>query len=110
ARYLWMSATSLGVAAFHEPAPSTATDPLWIAGALAVAAIAARSVVALRRRSAELAFWVWAGASFFPISQLFPFLYPMADRYLYFILPGLLGGALFARRRPVARLPARAHH
>src|SRR4030095_6337786 len=34
ARYLWMSATSLGVAAFHEPAPSTATDPLWIPGAL----------------------------------------------------------------------------
>ena len=44
--------------------------------------IAARSVVVLRRRSPELAFWVWAGVSFLPISQLFPFLYPMADPYL----------------------------
>jgi tetratricopeptide (TPR) repeat protein len=61
-------------------------------------AVAVRSVVVLRRRSPELAFWVWAVASFFPISQLFPFLYPMADRYLYFILPGLLGAALFVGR------------
>jgi len=104
ARYLWMSATSFGVSAFHEPAPSSLGDPLWIAGALAVAGIAARSVVVLRRRSPELAFWVWAGVSFLPISQLFPFLYPMADRYLYFILPGLLGGVLFALRAPAARL------
>jgi hypothetical protein len=104
ARYLWMSATSLGVSAFHEPEPATMRDPLAIAGALAVAAIVVRSVVTLRRRSPELAFWVWAGASFFPISQLFPFLHPMADRYLYFILPGLLGGALFAARGPAARI------
>lgn len=105
ARYLVMSATSVGVSTFHEPAPSGPGDPFWIAGALAIAAIAARSVVALRRRSVELAFWVWAGASFFPISQLFPFLYPMADRYLYFILPGLIGGVLFALR---ATVPAKA--
>jgi hypothetical protein len=99
ARYLWMSATSLGVSTFHEPAPVRSWgDPLWLAGAAAGIAIAARSAVALRRCSPELAFWAWAGASFFPISQLFPFLYPMADRYLYFILPGLVGGALFALR------------
>ena len=40
ARYLEMSVTSLGVSAFHEPTPSGAGDPLWIAGAIAVAAIA----------------------------------------------------------------------
>jgi len=106
ARYACMSLTSIGVAAFHEPAPSGPADPLWIAGVVAIAAIAARSVVALRRRSAELAFWVWAGVSFLPISQLFPFLYPMADRYLYFILPGLIGGIVLALRAPIARAPA----
>jgi hypothetical protein len=109
ARYAWMSATSLGVSTFHEPAPVRSwADPLWIAGAVLCAAIAVRSVVALRRRSPEVAFWAWAGASFFPISQLFPFLYPMADRYLYFILPGLLGGALFAARDLAARFAERA--
>ena len=29
-----------------------------------------------------------------PVSQVFPFVYPLADRYLYFILPGLIGAAL----------------
>jgi hypothetical protein len=33
-------------------------------------------------------------AAFAPVSQLFPFVNPVADRYLYFILPGLIGGAL----------------
>jgi hypothetical protein len=108
ARYAWMAATSFGVSTFHEPTPSGWGDPWWIAGALLFGAITVRAVLALGRRSPEVAFWVWAGASFFPISQLFPFLYPMADRYLYFILPGLLGGALFAARGPAARLAAGA--
>ena len=107
ARYLWMAATSLGVSAFHEPAPSPGWgDPLWLAGAVAIGALAWRSVIALRRRSAEAAFWAWAAASFLPVSQLFPFLYPMADRYLYFILPGLIGGALFALRGAARRIAA----
>jgi hypothetical protein len=98
-RYVWMSATSLGVSTFHEPEPVRSWfDPLWLAGAAMGIAVAVRSVVTLRRRSPEVAFWVWAVASFLPISQLFPFLYPMADRYLYFILPGLMGGALIALR------------
>jgi tetratricopeptide (TPR) repeat protein len=92
-----MAATSFGVSAFHEPAPSPGwSDPLWLAGAAAVGALGVRSAIALGRRSAEAAFWAWAAASFLPVSQLFPFLYPMADRYLYFILPGLIGGALLA--------------
>lgn len=104
ARYFWMAATSLGVSTFHEPAPVRSwSDPVWLGGAATIAAILARSSVVLWRRSAEIAFWVWAGASFLPISQLFPFLYPMADRYLYFILPGLLGGVLFAARDSLAR-------
>jgi hypothetical protein len=40
------------------------------------------------------------------VSQLFPFLYPMADRYLYAVLPGLIGVALLAGHDLVERLPA----
>ena len=107
ARYVWMSATSLGVSTFHEPEPVRSWfDPVWLAGAAMGIAVAVRSVVAMRRRSPELAFWVWAVASFLPISQLFPFLYPMADRYLYFIVPGLLGAILFVGRDITTRVAA----
>lgn len=107
ARYVWMSVTSLGVSTFHEPEPVRSwLDPVWLAGAAMGLAVAVRSVVVLRRRSPEIAFWVWAVASFLPISQLFPFLYPMADRYLYFILPGLMGGAIFVARDVAARFAA----
>jgi tetratricopeptide (TPR) repeat protein len=45
------------------------------------------------------------------VSQLFPFSNPLADRYLYFILPGLIGGTLLAGRawleRPAMRGAAR---
>ncbi len=80
-------------------------DPAWLAGVVMGIGVAVRSVVVLRRGSPEVAFWVWAVASFLPISQLFPFLYPMADRYLYFILPGLMGGDDLpgARRRGTRR-------
>jgi hypothetical protein len=108
ARYVWMSATSFGVSAFHEPEPVRSWfDPAWLAGAAMGIAVAVRSLVVLRRKSPELAFWVWAVASFLPISQLFPFLYPMADRYLYFILPGLLGAALFVMRDALQRVAER---
>jgi hypothetical protein len=33
-----------------------------------------------------------------------PFLYPIADRYLYYILPGLIGAGLVAIRAPLAKL------
>jgi len=95
ARYLAMAATSYGVSAFQEPEPVRALfDPWWIAGLLTAALLAWRTVVALRRRKAEAAYWLFAAASFAPISQIWPFMHPMADRYLYFILPGLIGGSL----------------
>jgi hypothetical protein len=59
-------------------------------------------------RRAEAAWWVLAAGSFAPVAQLFRFLYPMADRYLYFILPGLLGGMLLAGREALARATPRA--
>jgi hypothetical protein len=106
ARYLVMAATSAGVSAFHEPPPATSLlDPWWLLALAAAALLLARLYHVLRRRKIEAAFWVWAAASFAPVSQVFPFLYPMADRYLYFILPGLLGGALLAGGELLARLP-----
>lgn len=97
ARYAWMSMSSLGVSTFHEPSPVLSwRDPWWLAGAALSLVVAARGAFCAVRRQAEAAFWAMAGASFLPVSQLFPFLHPMADRYLYYILPGLLGGTLLA--------------
>ncbi len=94
-RYFAMAATSYGVSAFHDPEPSTSVlDPWWLCSLLLLGALGWRSVVTFRARKPEAAYWAWAAISFAPISQVFPFLYPMADRYLYFIMPGLIGGAL----------------
>jgi len=103
-RYLVMAATAVGVSAFHEPDPAYALgDPWWLASLAALSLLAWRSWIAARRRNIELSYWVWALVAFAPVSQIFPFLYPLADRYLYFILPGLLGGALLAGREGFER-------
>ena len=108
ARYLAMAATSYGVAAFHEPARALSwLDPWWLAGLAAGALLAVRCALALVRRREEAAWWVWAAASYAPISQVFPFLYPMADRYLYTILPGLLGAVMLVAREAWTRLEPR---
>jgi tetratricopeptide (TPR) repeat protein len=57
-----------------------------------------RIASSLRNRSEEAAWWIGAATAFGPISQIFPFFYGMADRYLYFILPGLLGGVFLASK------------
>jgi hypothetical protein len=104
-RYLVMSGTSLGVSAFHEPDPIRSIFDLWWLCSLPVlAGLAWRLVVVWRRREPEVAYWVWALVSFGPISQVFPFLYPLADRYLYFILPGLIGGGLLMLGEGLGRL------
>jgi hypothetical protein len=46
---------------------------------------------------------VWTLAAYVPVSPIFPFLYPVADRYLYFMLPGLIGGSLLMASDAVAR-------
>ena len=95
ARYLVMAATSYGVSAFQEPEPAhSILNSWWIGGFLAAGLLAWRTIVALRARSAEAAYWIFAAASFGPVSQIWIFIHPMADRYLYFILPGLIGGSL----------------
>jgi hypothetical protein len=107
-RYLVMAATSWGVSAFHEPPPALSwLDPWWLASLPVLLALGLRVRVLLRRRDPELAWWAWAAVSYAPVSQLFPFLYPMADRYLYFILPGWIGAVLLAGREAFAHLPPR---
>ena len=103
-RYARMAATGLGVSAFQEPAPAVSwLDPYWLAAVPTAALLVWRSVVALWRGRAEAACWVAAAAAFAPVSQLFPFLNPVADRYLYFILPGLIGGVLLWAQDFLAR-------
>jgi hypothetical protein len=110
ARYLAMAAAGHGLSAFHEPPlPVSWLDPWWLGGVAALLALGVRLVVCLRERRAEAAFWVWAAAAFAPVSQVFPFLHGMGDRYLYFALPGLLGGVFLASQSAAAHLvlPAR---
>jgi hypothetical protein len=106
-RYLVMAFTSFGTSAFQEPPPSGWGDPWWISGFVLLLLLGWRSAVALLRRSEEAVYWVWAAASFAPVSQIFPFPIPVGDRYLYMILPGLLGGGFLLGRDVAARLGAR---
>jgi hypothetical protein len=77
----------------------------WLAAIPVGAVLAWRVARTLRARNPEAAWWIGAAAAWAPVSQIFPFLNPIADRYLYFMLPGLLGGVslwLDAGLRPVA--------
>jgi hypothetical protein len=107
ARYLAMAASGLGLSTFHEPEPARSLlDPWWLASLPLLALLGVRLLATARARRPEAGWWAFALISFGPVSQLFPFLYPLADRYLYFILPGLVGGALCALQDAAQRLPA----
>ena len=107
ARYLVMASTSLGLSTFHEPEPARSLlDPWWLASLPALALLGWRTFAVARARRPEAGWWVFALVSFAPVSQIFPFLYPLADRYLYFILPGLIGGTLCALGDLAERLPS----
>jgi tetratricopeptide (TPR) repeat protein len=104
-RYLVMAASGEGVSTFHEPPPAlSALDPWWLAGVASLSLLAWRTLSTLRRRDEEAAYWVFAASSFVPVSQIFPFIFPMGDRYLYAILPGLIGGLLLAGHSALKRL------
>ena len=96
-RYLVRAVTGQGVSVFQEPpAAEQWLDPWWLISVFVLALLAWRTVLTLRRRSEEAAWWLWSIAAFAPVSGVIPLPYPMADRYLYFMLPGLLGGVLLA--------------
>jgi hypothetical protein len=108
ARYFAMASTSLGVSAFHQPDPARSlADPWWLGGLALIALLGARGVLVLRARREEAAYWTWAAAAFAPVAQVWPFLFPLADRYLYPILPGLIGGFLLWGLPTATRLLAR---
>jgi hypothetical protein len=92
-RYLVMAFSGFGVSTFHEPPPAaTWVDARWLASLVVLALLAWRTLVVIRLARIEAIFWVCAVVSFAPISGVIPLPFPMADRYLYFILPGLIGG------------------
>jgi len=96
ARYLVMASTSYGLSAFHEPDSAGWLDPWWLASLPLLAALGWRAFVTLRDGKPEAAWWVFAAVSFAPICGIIPLPFPLADRYLYFMLPGLIGGSILA--------------
>jgi tetratricopeptide (TPR) repeat protein len=96
-RYLVLALSSLGSSTFHQPTPPASPFDAWFGlGALALLAFALASFDALRGRRLAAGWLGLAAAAYLPVAQLFPFRYPMADRYLYFVLPGLLGALAVA--------------
>jgi hypothetical protein len=94
-RYGVLALTSFGASSFHQPAPpASPLDPWFGLGLATLLALGALSFLALLRRHPAAPWLGLAAASYAPVSQIFAFRYPMADRYLYFVLPGLLGAAL----------------
>jgi hypothetical protein len=90
-----MAATTKGTSTFHEPPPTlTVADPWLVFGLCALALLGGRALIAIRGRSEEGGYWIWAAVSWAPICGLLSLPFPMADRYLYFILPGLIGAGL----------------
>jgi hypothetical protein len=94
-RYGVLALSSLGASSFHQPAPpASLLDPWFGLGLVTLVGLGVISVLALWRRHPAAPWLGLAAASYAPVAQVFAFRYPMADRYLYFVLPGLLGAAL----------------
>jgi tetratricopeptide (TPR) repeat protein len=68
-------------------------DAWFVLGLATLLGLGFLSLRALRRGHPAAGWLGFAVAAYLPVAQLFPFRYPMADRYLYFVLPGLIGAA-----------------
>jgi len=111
-RYLVMATTSLGLSAFHQPGrPTSLFDPWVLVGFAALLGMGVVCALALVRRRAAAGWLGLAVASYAPVAQIFAFRYPIADRYLYFVIAGLLGALLVTftpqLERAIAALRAR---
>jgi tetratricopeptide (TPR) repeat protein len=108
ARYLAMAAIGYGTSAYHQPEPRVGgLDPWWLAGLLLLPILLVRAGFVLARRREEGAWWLAAAGGYLPVAQLFPFFYPMGDRYLYFVLPGLIGAVLLLSRDALGAIGGR---
>jgi len=97
ARYAVLALTGRGASVSHEPQPPGSWSDPWLLGGLATLGISlALAGLALRRRPSALPWLALAAAAYVPVSQIVQFRYPMADRYLYFVLTGLVGAAAVA--------------
>ena len=94
-RYLAMATASYGLSVFHQPGPTeSALDPYFLLGLVTLLGLGFLCVRALVRRHPAAGWLGLAVASYAPVAQIFAFRFPIADRYLYFILAGLLGALL----------------
>lgn len=106
ASYARMVATGTGLAVFHDPDPATsALDPRWLGGLAVVALAGWRVAASARARSNELLGWTFAAVSFAPVCGAIALPHAIADRYAYFLLPGVLlvAGVLATRSGLAAR-------
>jgi hypothetical protein len=91
-RYLVMATASFGLSAFHQPGrPGSVLDPYVLLGFATLLGLGFLCIRSLLRRHPAAGWLGLAVASYAPVAQIFAFRYPVADRYLYFILAGLLG-------------------
>lgn len=94
-RYFVMATTSHGLSVFHQPGPTRSVlDPYFLLGLVTLLGMAFVCVRALWRRHPAAGWLGLAVASYAPVAQIFAFRFPLADRYLYFVIAGLLGALL----------------
>jgi len=89
--YAEMALFGTGIGWQQEPPAPEWGDARCVVGVALTLVGLARATFALRRSRVEAVYWAWLVGAFAPVSQWTPFPHPVADRYLYFILPALLG-------------------